>query len=65
MRVDAAGKQVLPGRVDHMIGADVQRLADEGDPLAVHEHVGDVVVGRSDHAATFDEHGHCGSPSLG
>src|ERR671929_181149 len=41
-----------------------QRLADQGDPLAVDEDVGDVVVRRRDDAAALDQHGHLGLPSL-
>ncbi len=66
MRVDEAGEDVLPRGVDHLVGLDVERLADEGDPLVLDEDVADVVVGRRDHAASFDQNGtHCGSPFIG
>src|SRR5207248_9675453 len=62
VRVDTARQDELAGRVDHLVRLDVQRLADQGDPLAVDEDVSDVVVGRGDDAAAFDQNGHCGSP---
>ena len=62
VRIDAAGKQHLPRRVDHVVGGEVERFADEGDPLAVHEHVCDVIVGRGHDAAPFDENGHADLP---
>ena len=60
--IDAAGKHVLPGRVDHLVGLDVERLADQGDPLALDVHVADVVVGGGEDSAAFDQNGHRGSP---
>ena len=42
------GQHVLAARVDDPVGRDVERLADQGDPLALDEDVGDVVVGRGD-----------------
>src|SRR5258708_27237681 len=55
--VDAAGQDVLAARVDHAVGRDVERLADQRDPLALHEDIGEVVVGRGDDAATLDQDG--------
>jgi hypothetical protein len=62
VRVDAAREHVLPGRVDDAVGLDVERLADQGDPLAFDIDVGDVVVGSGDDSAAFDENGHGPSP---
>ena len=62
VRVDAAGQHVLAGCVDHLVCWVVERFADQGDPLAVDEHVGDIVVRRRDDAAILDQHGHSGSP---
>ena len=45
VRVDRAGDDVLPGRVDHLVGGDVERLADQRDGAVVDEDVADVVVG--------------------
>ena len=59
----APGSTYLPGRVDHAVGLDVERLADQGDPLVLDEDVADVVVRRRDDAASLDQNGHCGSPS--
>src|SRR5437899_10615272 len=58
MWVDRAREDVLAARVDHLVRRDVQRLADQGDALALDEDVGDVVVRRGDHAATLDQHRH-------
>ena len=62
VRVDETGEHELAGRVDHRVGGHVEGLADQGDPLAVDEDVGDVVVGRRDDTAALDQHGHRGSP---
>src|SRR5687768_11926560 len=67
MRIDRAREHILPGRVDHAVCLDVQPLlievsADQRDPLALDEHVGDGGVGRRDDAAALDQYGHCGSP---
>ena len=40
------------------VGLDVERLADQRDPLAVDEDVGDVVVRRGDDAAALDQNRH-------
>src|SRR6476660_9568696 len=53
VRVDRAGEDVLALGIDHLVRRDVQRLADQGDALALDEDVGDVVVRRGDHAATL------------
>jgi dihydroorotase-like cyclic amidohydrolase len=64
--IDASGKLVLPGAIDphtHLdmpFGGtvtidDVERRADEGDPLALDEHVGDDVVRRRHDAPALDE----------
>ena len=55
VRVDAARQDVPARRVDDLVGRHVERGADEGDPLAVDEDVGDVVVGRGDDAAVLDQ----------
>ena len=60
--IDAARQDVLAGSVDHLVGLRVERFADQGDPLAVDEDVGDVVIRRRDDAAVLDQHGHSGSP---
>ena len=65
VRVDAAGKHVLPGCIDHSLGLEIERFADERDPLAFDVDVADVVVRGRDDAAAFDQYGHCGSPSFG
>ena len=62
VRVDEPGQDELPARVDRRVCADVQVLAEEGDPLAVDEDVADVVVGRRHDTAALDQHGHRGSP---
>jgi hypothetical protein len=56
--IDRAREHVAPGRVDHAVRVDVQRLSDQGDPLALDEDVGDVVVRRGDDAATLDQDAH-------
>jgi hypothetical protein len=48
VRVDAAGKHVLPRGVDHPIRVDIERLPEQGDPLALDVDVADVVVGGRD-----------------
>src|SRR5918992_866873 len=40
-----------------------KRLADQGDPLVLDEHVSDVVVCRGDDATAFDQDGHTDLPS--
>jgi hypothetical protein len=62
VRVDSARQHVLATRVDHLVGLDVQGLADEGDPLVLDEDVADVVVGRRDHPATLDQNTHADLP---
>jgi hypothetical protein len=42
VRADAAREDVLPARVDHPVGRDVERPADQADALALDEHVADV-----------------------
>src|SRR5205814_10530462 len=44
VRVDAAGKDVLPGCIDHLVCLDVEALADQRDALVLDEDVRDVVV---------------------
>src|SRR5688572_2072917 len=56
--VDRAGEHVLPGGVDHLVGGDVERLADQGDRLALGEDVADVVVRGRDDATALDQYGH-------
>ena len=58
MDVDAAGKQILPRRVDHPIGRHRQRRADGRDLLAVDEDVALVLIGRGDDRAVLDEERH-------
>src|SRR4051812_25759854 len=58
VRVDRARYDILAARLDHLLGLDVERLPDEGDPLILDEHVPDVVVGGGDDAAAFDQYGH-------
>jgi hypothetical protein len=58
VRVDSAGEDVLPGRVDHLVRLDVERLADERDALALGVDVAEVVVGGCEHAPAFDQYGH-------
>ena len=58
VRVDRARDDVLPGRVDHLVGRDVERLTDQRDGAVVDVHVTDVVVGRGDDTAAFDQDGH-------
>jgi len=65
VRVDAAGKHVLPGCIDHSLGLDIDRFADQRDPLAFDVDVADVVVRRGDDAAAFDQYGHLQISSLG
>ena len=62
VRVDAARQHVLAARVDHAVGGHVERLADQGDPLAFDVDVADVVVGGGDDAPAFDQNRHCESP---
>ena len=64
VRVDASRQDVLPARVDHLVRRPVERLADQGDPLAFDEDVRDVVVRRGDDAASLDQHGHGWLPSV-
>ena len=64
VRVDEPRQDELPRCVDRRVRRDVQVLAEEGDPLAVHEDVADVVVGRRHDTAALDQHGHRGSPFL-
>ncbi len=58
VRVDAAGKHVLPGCVDHLVRLDVEALADQRDSFVVDEDVRDVVVRRGDDPASSDQHRH-------
>ena len=41
VRVDRAREHELAGRVDHAVGVDVERRADQRDPLALDVDVGD------------------------
>ena len=63
--IDTAGKHVLPGCIDHSLGLEIERLTDQGDPLALDVDVTDVVVRSREDAAAFDQYGHRGSPFLG
>jgi hypothetical protein len=65
VRVDAAGKHVLPGCIDHSLGLDIDRFADQRDPLAFDVDVADVVVRRGDDAAALDQYGHLQISSSG
>ena len=56
VRIDDARQHVLARGVDHLVGGQVERLADQGDPLAFDVDVGDIVVRRGDDAATLDQH---------
>ena len=58
MRVDAARQDVLAGRVDRPVSGDVELGADECDPLAFDEDVGDVIVGGGDDAPSTDQSRH-------
>ena len=58
MRVDRAREHELAGGVDHPVGSDVERRADQRYPLALDEHVGDGRVGCRHDPATLDQHGH-------
>ena len=58
VRVDAAREDVLPRRVDHLVGLDVERLADQRDRLVLDVDVADVVVRGRDDAAALDQNGH-------
>src|SRR6185436_18986643 len=62
--VDAARKNVFAARVDHLVGLDVERLADQRNPLALDVNVSDIVVRGRDHAAALDQNGHRSIPSL-
>ena len=59
----APGRTYLPDASITRVGGDVERLADQGDPLVLDEDVGDVVVRRGDDAAAFDQNGHADLPS--
>ena len=41
-----------------VVGFELERRADQAHPLAVDEHIGDVVVGGGDDPATLDQHRH-------
>jgi hypothetical protein len=58
VRVDAARQDVLAGRVDRPVSGDVELGADECDPLALDEDVGDVIVGGGDDAPSADQDRH-------
>jgi hypothetical protein len=62
VRVDAARQHVLAARVDDAVRADVERLADQGDPLAFDVDVADIVVRGGDDAPALDQNRHRGSP---
>ena len=49
------GSTYLPVASMTLSACDVERLADEGDPLVLDVDVGDVVVGRGDDAAALDQ----------
>jgi hypothetical protein len=53
VRVDAPRQHVLARRVDDAVRRDVERLADQGDPLAFDVDVADVVVRGGDDAAAL------------
>jgi hypothetical protein len=55
VRVDEARQDVLAARVDHLVGAHVERLADQRHGLVLDEDVGDVVVGGGDDPAALDQ----------
>jgi hypothetical protein len=58
VRIDAARKHVLARGVDHLVGLDVERLADQRHGLVLDEDVCRVVVGRRHDAAAFDQNRH-------
>jgi hypothetical protein len=62
VRIDRSRQDELAGGVDRAVGAQVERLAEQGDPPAVDEDVADVVVGRRNDAAASDQNGPRGSP---
>ena len=55
VRVDAAGKDELAGRVDHAVGGGGERRAHGGDRLAVDEHVGGNGLGGGHDATVADQ----------
>src|SRR4029450_8328147 len=58
VRVDAPRQYVLAGGVDRAVGMDVERLADQGDPLVLDEDVSNVVVRRRDDTTALDQDRH-------
>src|SRR4029078_4941268 len=58
VRVDTARQHVLAGRVYRPVGGDVELGADECDPLALDEDVGDVVVGGGDDTPSANQDRH-------
>ena len=58
VRVDPAREDVLPGRVDHLVRLDVERLADQRDALALGVDVAHVVVGGGHDPSALDQYGH-------
>ena len=58
VRVNRAGKHVLPRCVDDLVRLHVERLADQRDALAFDVHVADVVVRGGQDASAFDQYGH-------
>src|SRR5262245_39458981 len=59
MHVDAAGQDVLPGRVDGPVGVNVgEAAADERDLLVFDQYVTAVLIDRGDYGAVGDERAH-------
>jgi hypothetical protein len=56
VRVDEPRQHVLAARVDHLVGARVERLADQRDRLVLDIDVRDVVVGGGDDPAALDQY---------
>ena len=63
--VDAAGDDVLSGRVDDPVGLGRQRGPDRGDLLSLDQDVPAVLVGRRDDRTAPDEKAHGSSCAMG
>ena len=62
VRVDRTRHDDHSGGVDDLVGLDVERVAHEGDRLALDVDVTPVVVGGGDDTAALDQHGHGSAP---
>ncbi len=58
MRIDPAGNDQLPCRVDHRFRLNIQRLPDGRYRLAIDKNISNIVVNRGNNSSVFDQCSH-------